>query len=153
MYHPFALAVEMAKLQGRQGIPTKLSLAQFEQFVLPPLISGSRGPEPKLDLPADDLATEDVQEQVQMALGQPLEIPSPDRRGQVGDIPGVQPIRRGCMQRARLGTRVRGPLGASMHELVFCLQYAVERGFGCQVFAAIRQAWDDLARWQVAKFH
>ena len=48
MYHPFALAVEMAKLQGRQGIPTKLSLAQFEQFVLPHLISGSRGPEPKL---------------------------------------------------------------------------------------------------------
>ena len=47
MYHPFALAVEMAKLQGRQGIPTKLSLAQFEPFVLPHLISGSRGPEPK----------------------------------------------------------------------------------------------------------
>src|SRR5450830_1081342 len=38
----------MANLQGRQGIPTKLSLAQFEQFVLPHLISGSRGPEPKL---------------------------------------------------------------------------------------------------------
>jgi transposase len=38
----------MANFQGRQGIPTKLSLAQFEQFVLPHLISGSRGPEPKL---------------------------------------------------------------------------------------------------------
>lgn len=38
----------MANLQSRQGIPTKFSLAQFEQFVLPHLISGSRGPEPKL---------------------------------------------------------------------------------------------------------
>lgn len=39
----------MAKLQGRQGIPTKLSLTQFEQFVLPYLSPGSRGPAPKLD--------------------------------------------------------------------------------------------------------
>jgi transposase len=39
----------MANLQRRQGIPTKLSVAQFEQFVLPHLISGSRGQAPKLD--------------------------------------------------------------------------------------------------------
>jgi hypothetical protein len=38
----------MAKRQPRQGIPTKLSAAQFEQFVLPHLSKGSRGPAKKL---------------------------------------------------------------------------------------------------------
>src|SRR6202521_5801591 len=34
----------MAKSQQRQGIPTKLSLEQFDEFVLPHLSRGSRGP-------------------------------------------------------------------------------------------------------------
>src|ERR1700675_4141606 len=34
----------MAKRQPRQGIPTNLSVAQFEQFVLPHLSKGRRGP-------------------------------------------------------------------------------------------------------------
>ena len=38
----------MAGSQRGQAIPTKLSLAQFEQFVLPHLSVGSRGPVPKL---------------------------------------------------------------------------------------------------------
>jgi hypothetical protein len=38
----------MAKRQPRQGIPTNLSVAQFEQFVLPHLSKGSRGPATKL---------------------------------------------------------------------------------------------------------
>jgi hypothetical protein len=37
----------MAKRQPRQGIPTNLSVAQFEQFVLPHLSKGSRGPAKK----------------------------------------------------------------------------------------------------------
>src|SRR5882757_7152412 len=35
--NPVALVIEMAKRQGRQGIPTNLSVVQFEQFVLPHL--------------------------------------------------------------------------------------------------------------------
>ena len=34
----------MAKSQRRRGIPTKLSKEQFEQFILPHLNKGSRGP-------------------------------------------------------------------------------------------------------------
>ena len=40
----------MAKRQQRQGIHTELSVAQFEQFVLPHLTVGKRGPLPKLSL-------------------------------------------------------------------------------------------------------
>jgi transposase len=40
----------MAGSQGGQAIPTQLGLAQFEQFVLPHLSVGSRGPAPKLSL-------------------------------------------------------------------------------------------------------
>jgi transposase len=38
----------MAKRQPRQGIPTKLTASQFEQFVLPHLSKGRRGPATKL---------------------------------------------------------------------------------------------------------
>jgi transposase len=38
----------MARSQPRQGISTNLSVAQFEQFVLSHLSTGSRGPAPKL---------------------------------------------------------------------------------------------------------
>ena len=40
----------MAGSQGGQAIPTQLGPAQFEQFVLPRLSLGSRGPAPKLSL-------------------------------------------------------------------------------------------------------
>ena len=40
----------MSQSQSRQGIPTDLTLEQFEEFVLPHLHIGSRGPEPKLPL-------------------------------------------------------------------------------------------------------
>lgn len=42
----------MEKSQQWQWIPTQLSLAQFEQFVLPHLVMGRRGPVPKLSLHA-----------------------------------------------------------------------------------------------------
>ncbi len=42
----------MAKSHARQWIPTHLSLEQFEEFVLPHLHIGSRGPQPKLALHA-----------------------------------------------------------------------------------------------------
>lgn len=42
----------MAQSQSRQGIPTHLTLEQFEEFVLPHLHIGSRGPQPKLSLHA-----------------------------------------------------------------------------------------------------
>ena len=38
----------MAGRQQPRGIPTQLSIEQFEQFVLPHLIVGTRGPTPKL---------------------------------------------------------------------------------------------------------
>jgi hypothetical protein len=40
----------MAENQRWQAIPTRLGLAAFEQFVLPHLSPGSRGPAPKLSL-------------------------------------------------------------------------------------------------------
>ena len=40
----------MAQTQRWQAIPTQLELAEFEQFVLPHLSVGSRGPAPKLSL-------------------------------------------------------------------------------------------------------
>ena len=42
--------LRMAGSQCGQAIPTKLSVEQFEQFVLPHLSVGSRGPAPKLSL-------------------------------------------------------------------------------------------------------
>jgi len=40
----------MAQSQPWQRIPTSLTLEQFEEFVLPHLPKGSRGPQPKLSL-------------------------------------------------------------------------------------------------------
>ncbi len=40
----------MAQSHSRQGIPTHLTLEQFEEFVLPHLHIGSRGPQPKIPL-------------------------------------------------------------------------------------------------------
>ena len=40
----------MAQSQSRQGIPTHLTLEQFEEFVLPHLHIGRRGPQPRLAL-------------------------------------------------------------------------------------------------------
>ena len=41
---------KMARSQQWQSIPTRLSFEQFQQFVLPHLTVGSRGPAPKLTL-------------------------------------------------------------------------------------------------------
>lgn len=49
-YNSFALAVGMTTSQKRQGIPTSFNEKQFEQFVLPHLTVGRRGPAPKLPL-------------------------------------------------------------------------------------------------------
>ena len=46
----FLGGVKMAGSQLSQGIPTNLDLRQFEEFVLPHLSVGSRGPAPKLSL-------------------------------------------------------------------------------------------------------
>ena len=40
----------MAQSHSWQGIPTQLTRDQFEEFVLPHLHTGSRGPQPKLAL-------------------------------------------------------------------------------------------------------
>jgi hypothetical protein len=40
----------MAETQRWQALPTQLERAEFEQFVLPHLSIGSRGPAPKLSL-------------------------------------------------------------------------------------------------------
>ena len=42
----------MPQTQQWQWIPTHLTLEQFEQFVLPHLHLGSRGPQPQLSLHA-----------------------------------------------------------------------------------------------------
>ncbi len=40
----------MAQSQSRQGIPTHLTLEEFEEFVSPHLYIGRRGSQPKLAL-------------------------------------------------------------------------------------------------------
>ena len=40
----------MPQSTTRKVIPTQLTLAQFHEFVLPYLKTGTRGPQPKLDL-------------------------------------------------------------------------------------------------------
>jgi transposase len=42
--------VKTAQSPTRKAIPTQLTLAQFNEFVLPFLTTGTRGPQPKLDL-------------------------------------------------------------------------------------------------------
>jgi len=49
---PILLGVVVAKSEQWQCIPTRLSIEQFQQFVLPHLSIGSRGPAPKLTLHA-----------------------------------------------------------------------------------------------------
>ena len=49
-HNPTALTVEMAQSKHWQGIPTSLSVSQFEEFVLPHLTRGRRGPPFKLTL-------------------------------------------------------------------------------------------------------
>jgi hypothetical protein len=46
------LGPEVANSEQYRGIPTKLNCRQFEQFVLPHLSTGGRGPAPKLSLHA-----------------------------------------------------------------------------------------------------
>jgi hypothetical protein len=43
-------SLEMAKSKHWQWIPTSFTLAQFEQFAFPHLLTGRRGPAPKLPL-------------------------------------------------------------------------------------------------------
>jgi hypothetical protein len=43
----------MAQSKLWQGIPTILTLEQFEEFVLPHLHIASRGPQPKLSIARD----------------------------------------------------------------------------------------------------
>jgi len=40
----------MAQSQSRPGIPTHLTLEQFEEFILPHLHVGTRGSQPKIAL-------------------------------------------------------------------------------------------------------
>ena len=47
-----SVGAKMPQTQQWQWIPTHLTLEQFEQFVLPHLHLGSRGPQPQLSLHA-----------------------------------------------------------------------------------------------------
>jgi hypothetical protein len=47
---PIFWRTKMAKTRRWQTIPTQLTLTEFEQFVLPHLVRGRRGPAPKLSL-------------------------------------------------------------------------------------------------------
>jgi len=46
----YFLGMKMSKRHDSKGIPTKLSAEEFNQFILPHLIVGKRGPAPKLSL-------------------------------------------------------------------------------------------------------
>src|SRR4051794_10826632 len=92
-----------------------------------------------VDLPADDLAAVDVEDQVE------VEEPAPDRAGHPGDVPiphlaGAA----GAVAGRRLATRRR--LGPAAMVLLPCgPQDAGEAGFRSEVAALVREAGHDLA--------
>src|SRR4051794_2500943 len=92
-----------------------------------------------VDLPADDLAAEDVEDQVE------VEEPAPDRAGHPGDVPAPDFAgAAGAVAGWRLATRRRlGP--AAMVLLTVGSQDAVETGFRGEVAALVREAGHDLA--------
>lgn len=50
MQHPIHFGIRMHKSRAKPAIPTELTIEQFNQFVLPHLSHGGRGPKPKLHL-------------------------------------------------------------------------------------------------------
>src|SRR5512134_3633585 len=99
-----------------------------------------------IDLPADDLAAEDVHHEVE------IEEHAGDRPGQPGDVPGPDLTGPGgAIARGRLTGH--GRLGAAtMMLLTLRAQNAVEAGLRGEVAALIRKTRDDLAWRQAREF-
>src|SRR5690554_4392763 len=76
-----------------------------------------------VDLPADDLAAENVEEQVEIE-----ELPA-DRRRQVGDVPAVDLVWRCGADRLGFTPGPRRPFTAAMRPLAFRTQHPVEGRF------------------------
>src|SRR3954470_797490 len=104
-------------------------------------IGGQLGALALVDLPADDLAAVDVEDQVE------VEEPAPDRAGHPGDVPAPDLAgTAGAVAGRRLATRRRlGP--AAMALLPFGPQDAVEAGFRGEIKALVGEAGHDLAGW------
>src|SRR3954452_804319 len=102
-------------------------------------IGGQLGSFALVDLPADDLAAVDVEDQVEM------EEPAPDRAGHPGDVPTPDLAgAAGAVAGWRSATRRRlGP--AAMVLPTVGSQDAVEAGFRGEVAALVREAGHDLA--------
>src|SRR3954470_16800030 len=92
-----------------------------------------------MDLPADDLAAVDVEDQVE------VEEATPDRAGHPGDVPAPDLAgTAGAVAGRRLATRRRlGP--AAMVLLPFGPQDAVEAGFRGDIAALVCEVGHDLA--------
>src|SRR3954469_24960947 len=106
---------------------------------MPPTRSSGAFMAPPMDLPADDLAAVDVEDQVE------VEEAAPDRAGHPGDVPAPDLAgTTGAVAVWRLATHVRlGP--AAMVLLLFGPQDAVETGFRGEIAAPIGEAGHDLA--------
>src|SRR4051794_27829794 len=102
-------------------------------------IGGQLGALALVDLPADDLAAVDVEDQVE------VEEPAPDRAGHPGDVPAPDLAgTAGAVAGRRWATRWRlGP--AAMVLLPVGSQDAVEAGFRSEVAALVCEAGHDLA--------
>ena len=96
------------------------------------------------DLPADDLAAEDIHEEVEVKE-QPLHV-----RGQVGDIPAPHLIGRGRREgvRAPMG---RGARPTPRRHLVSRLHHPIEGRLRTQIDPLIRQRRDDLTGWLIGE--
>src|SRR5918912_2989894 len=102
-------------------------------------LGGQLGTFALVDLPADDLAAVDIEDQVE------VEEHAPDRAGHPGDVPAPDLAgAAGAVAGRRLATRRRlGP--TAMVLLLFRPQDAVEAGLRGEIAALIREARHDLA--------
>lgn len=99
-----------------------------------------------IDLPAHDLAAENIEKQVQI-----VELPA-NGRGQIGNVPAIQLVRRSGAERTRLGAGLSRALATAVRQPMVRPQYPVKSRFGSQVAALIGQPRHNLARRQMPEF-
>ncbi|CAE6857072.1 hypothetical protein R75483_07874 [Paraburkholderia domus] len=123
-----------------------IGLYHFACAKVPEDFAGQRAAFLGIDLPADNLATEYIQKQVQ------IKILSADRRRQIRDVPGIQLVRRVGANRTRFAASVGRPFAAPVGKLLLGLQYPVERRFGGDIALLVCQSRHDLAWRQMTEF-
>lgn len=106
-------------------------------------LAGQLGTLAVKNLLANDLAAEQVLEQVQ------VKVRAPHLGWQIGDVPAKHLIRPGRGQGARAAALLRCTLRSPVGQLTLLSKYSVHRGLGRHIHAGVGQARHDLAGRQV----